>query len=799
MERGDARYSPPHSLRLQRAPSRVRPVAPTPAPDFATSTRCRCGLLRTTAASVGDRRMPQPATVAADMTRMPDPQRPPLASITADTGDAGARALSTQLAAGFAALLGLMLLVVALSAWHLRSIQLAADQVAREEWPRLLALQELATHAQGHGAAMARLLTAPRQQREAIYPSLDAESASMDRLTSNLLQEIRTPEARTLVQALDASRHRYREVFAEVGVWIESGEPAQAAALFAAEGQPALDRLITLAGELAQTQQSAVSAWQGRAAERVSAAETQLVVIALLALAAAAALAWHIGRGVARPMAHLAETARRLAGGDLRARVGAGMARGPREVERVGVALDAMAEALDERNARIEAIAFSDPVTGLPNRAGLLHQAAAAGPNTAILFDLARLAAVNDVMGPAAGDDLLRTLGTRLQASASTHDWRAAHLGAGTFAVMGRTSPEAPERHVERVRLAVLSALSAPVVCADVRIDPQLRCGWSGAVAGAATDMDRTLREAEEALADAKRMRADVRRFERTDPEQRRRQLTLLSSLRQAAREGELQMWLQPKVALAGAGTGTAHCHGFEALVRWRHPQWGMVSPAEFVPFAEAAGMVGVITRCMVGQALRFLGRPAVQALALDVSVNVSTADLLDADFPDWLCARARECGAPLDRLVLEITEGRLMDNAERALPTLHTLREAGLRWSIDDFGTGYSSLAYLQRLPVSELKIDRSFVDHVDTSPKRMALLRSIVQLGQGLGLQITAEGIERKEEWDVMTDAGCELAQGWLFARPMPPQEALAWLAQREPQRRELALAAIAAPLLV
>jgi EAL domain-containing protein (putative c-di-GMP-specific phosphodiesterase class I) len=134
-----------------------------------------------------------------------------------------------------------------------------------------------------------------------------------------------------------------------------------------------------------------------------------------------------------------------------------------------------------------------------------------------------------------------------------------------------------------------------------------------------------------------------------------------------------------------------------------------------------------------------------------------------------------------LAQLTLEITEGRLMEDAERALPRMHALREAGVRWSIDDFGTGYSSLAYLQRLPVSELKIDRSFVDRVDASPTRIALLHSIVQLGHGLGLQVTAEGIERQEEWAELRRAGCDLGQGWLFAKPMPADTALDWLGAR------------------
>ena len=327
--------------------------------------------------------------------------------------------------------------------------------------------------------------------------------------------------------------------------------------------------------------------------------------------------------------------------------------------------------------------------------------------------------------------------------------------------------------------------MTEPVTCADVIIDPQFRCGWSRASTDdAAIDLSRVLREAEEALSEAKRLRVDVRRFARIEPQRRRRQLVLLGSLKQAAASGALQMWLQPKMALSGEGAPA--CHGFEALVRWQHPEWGTVSPAEFVPFAEAAGMVSVITRCMLEQALDFLAQPSVRALDAQVAVNVSTADLLDAGFADWLCQRARCAGAPLDRLTLEITEGRLMDDAERALPRMHALRQAGVRWSIDDFGTGYSSLAYLQRLPVSELKIDRSFVDQVDAAPERLALLGSIVQMGHGLGLQVTAEGIEREEERAALHRLGADLGQGWLFARPMPAAEALAWMTrQRTPGR--------------
>lgn len=692
--------------------------------------------------------------------------------------------LTTQLARGFVALVVMMLVLALLAVAHLRAVHATVNHMASEEWPRMLALHEIATHAQGHGAAMARLLTATRSQRESLYPALDAESAAMNRLTVELLRRTTETEALSLVRELDAARRRYREVFANVGEWIERGELARAGAVFATEGQPTLDRLVGLAGQLAQAQQRTIAAAHQRATARVARAETQLALITLMSLAASAVVASRVGRGVARPMANLGDTARRLAEGDLRARAGAVAHAGPSEVARVGEALDAMAEALLERNARIERIAFTDPTTDLPNRSGVLRQvrqgarAGAPAPDTVLLFDVARLAAVNDVLGPTAGDGLLHTLGCRLQSLAAACGWHVAHLGAGTFAVLWRASPAALDAEVELVRKAAMVSLSAPVARESVHLDVEFRCGWSRVGAGPfdALDLGRTVREAEEALAEAKRQRVVLRRFEPIEPHRRRRQLVLLSSLKQAAATGGLEMWLQPKVAFSGEMI--SKCHGFEALVRWHHSEWGVVAPAEFVPFAEAAGMIGVISRCMIEQALRFLTEHGAAARGLDVSVNVSTADLLDEQFAAWLSDRAQQLGAPLERLILEITETRLMDDAERALPAMNALRAAGVRWSVDDFGTGYSSLAYLQRLPVSELKIDRAFVDHVDVSPQRRALLHSIVQLGHGLGLQVTAEGIERMEEWTELMSTGCDLAQGWLVARPMPLAAALEWL---------------------
>jgi diguanylate cyclase (GGDEF)-like protein len=691
--------------------------------------------------------------------------------------------LSARLALGFGSLLALLTAVVVLAAWHLRAVQSQAERVARDEVPRMLAVQEIVQHAQGHGEAMARLLTSPRSARESIYPALDAESAAIDRLLATLAPQLDDPQAKTLVLALDEARHRYRAVFAEVGTWIEAGDPAGAAKLFANEGEAALRALTTRARALLRHQQAAMEASQVATAQRIELAEVQLAALAALALVAASALAWRIGRSVARPMRELEAAAHRLAAGDYAARADI---RAGREIQRVSRALNDMASAIETRNAEIERIAYQDSLTALPNPARLAQWAAAAGPahRFAIVLDVARLSTVNDVLGHQAGDRLLSDIAQRLQRALTGPQGDAvawlARLPGGVFAVVGEG---AGRDRAEGLWASLMALVAHPASCEGHLVDVRFSGGLALCEPGddAAGELRALLRHAEEALSQAKQQRLAWLWYERVDPQARRRQLGLLGSLQAAAACGELEMWLQPKQRLAGPQADAGD--GFEALVRWRHPQRGYVSPAEFVPFAERAGMVQLITNSMIDQALATLALWKAAGAHCSIAVNVSTADLLDEGFAQRVIAQADAHGAPLAQLRLEITESRLMQDAGRALAVMQALRAAGVQWSIDDFGTGYSSLSYLQRLPVSELKIDRSFVDRADESADRRALLQTIIQMGHGLHMQVTAEGVERVEELALLKQLGCDRAQGYLIARPMPLAAAASWAGLPQP----------------
>jgi EAL domain-containing protein (putative c-di-GMP-specific phosphodiesterase class I)/CheY-like chemotaxis protein len=242
-----------------------------------------------------------------------------------------------------------------------------------------------------------------------------------------------------------------------------------------------------------------------------------------------------------------------------------------------------------------------------------------------------------------------------------------------------------------------------------------------------------------------------------------------------AIRQGQLRNHYQPKVDLA-----TGKVVGLEALVRWQHPRDGLVMPDHFVPMSEQHGLVGALGVEVVREALRDLRRWLDAGHELDLAVNVPLGDVSSLDYPDGLVEQARVAGVPLHHLILEITESRLMDNPQVQLDVLTRLRLKQVKLSIDDFGTGYSSLAQLRDLPFDELKIDRSFVHHASRSPSLRVMLESSIGMARELGLRTVAEGVEEREDWDLLRLAGCDMVQGYFVARPMPGHEVDGWLAE-------------------
>lgn len=241
-----------------------------------------------------------------------------------------------------------------------------------------------------------------------------------------------------------------------------------------------------------------------------------------------------------------------------------------------------------------------------------------------------------------------------------------------------------------------------------------------------------------------------------------------------AIRQGQLRNHYQPKVDLA-----TGKVVGLEALVRWQHPRDGLVMPDHFVPMSEQHGLVGALGVEVVREALRDLRRWLDAGHELDLAVNVPLGDVSSLDYPDILVEQARVAGVPLHHLVLEITESRLMDNPQVQLDVLTRLRLKQVKLSIDDFGTGYSSLAQLRDLPFDEMKIDRSFVHRASRTPSLRVMLESSIGMARELGLRTVAEGVEEREDWDLLRLAGCDMVQGYFVARPMPGHEVDGWLA--------------------
>jgi EAL domain-containing protein (putative c-di-GMP-specific phosphodiesterase class I) len=279
-------------------------------------------------------------------------------------------------------------------------------------------------------------------------------------------------------------------------------------------------------------------------------------------------------------------------------------------------------------------------------------------------------------------------------------------------------------------------------------------------------DVDTLLQRADVAMYLAKRDRTGYEIYAASRDHNTRRRLSLLADLRSALEREELFVVYQPKLDLA-----TNRVTGVEALVRWRHPDLGFVSPAEFIPLAEHTGVIAPLTAYVLEQAIRECRRWRDEDMPLHVAVNISARLLHDDGIVTLVTELLDRYGVRPDELVLEVTESCIMSDPRRAEAVLNQLHQHGIRLSIDDFGTGYSSLSYLARLPVSEVKIDRSFVTGLDRDPQNRSIVRSIIDLARGLDLSVTAEGVEAVVVQDILRDLGCDRAQGFLIGRPMHP----------------------------
>ena len=435
-----------------------------------------------------------------------------------------------------------------------------------------------------------------------------------------------------------------------------------------------------------------------------------------------------------------------------------------------------------EEGERSEYRALHDDLTGLPNRtlffrgvrAAITTAEAARGEIAVLIIDLDHFKEVNDTLGHHSGDVLLQDLARRLRHVLRTTD-TVARLGGDEFAVL--VTDLATSAAAESVAQQLLSTLQSPLELHGLGINLKASIGLALYPLDG-RDVDSLMQRADIAMYRAKGEQRGYRHYAPNEDPYSAGRLAMIEDLRQAIEHDQLVVHYQPKVDLA-----TGRFVGVEALVRWPDPLRGLIPPAEFISLAEHTGLIRGLTRVVLRRALREI-REAPFSNA-SVAVNISVHDLLDPQFPTEIREQLRAAGIAENQLVLEVTEGAIMSDPGHARLVLSELHRTGVQVALDDFGTGYSSLTHLRQLPVSEIKIDRSFVGQMLQEESDAVIVESIIGLAHNLGLRVIAEGVEDQASWRRLADLRCDSAQGYLIS-PGLPIEALAgwherWIAAR------------------
>jgi diguanylate cyclase (GGDEF)-like protein len=431
------------------------------------------------------------------------------------------------------------------------------------------------------------------------------------------------------------------------------------------------------------------------------------------------------------------------------------------------------------RRAReLQRRATTDELTGLANReqfCALLREELAAArsggvPIAVMLIDLDRFKEINDTLGHHYGDAILRDLSSRLAARVG-RSGIAARLGGDEFAVVPAERTHEPER-LGQIAANLIECVQEPITIEQMTLEIGASIGVARAPLDG-EDVHALLRCADVAMYAAKEELSSHRIYEVRLDRHSRRRLTVLSDFRRALDGGELVVHYQPIVDIAESRT----C-GAEGLVRWQHPELGLVQPADLIPIAEQSGLIGLLTRQVLERSIAQCAEWRAAGEDLTVAVNLSVRDLLDRGLPGQIDGLLGVHGLPPAALQLEITESMIVSDPDRALQTVTALRELGLRVAIDDFGTGYASLANVKRLPVDELKIDRSFISELSRDESDQIIVRSTINLGHDLGLTVIAEGVEDQLTLNRLQLLGCDLAQGYHLSRPLSADAFADWI---------------------
>jgi diguanylate cyclase (GGDEF)-like protein len=440
-------------------------------------------------------------------------------------------------------------------------------------------------------------------------------------------------------------------------------------------------------------------------------------------------------------------------------------------------------EELAARQAENEHQALHDALTGLPNRTffhlhlseAILAAEARGGSVAVMLMDLDHFKEINDTLGHHFGDQLLREIGPRLSTVLREQDLMA-RLGGDEF---GLLLPDLPDDGIAiRVAERLLEELQQPMTVEGLALDVSGSIGIA-IYPSQSRNAESLMRRADVAMYAAKEAGGGYELYQEEMDQHNPSRLTLISRVRPALENGEMVVFYQPKVRLSDGRVA-----GAEALIRWNHPEHGLVPPDEFIPLVEKTVLLRPLTQFVLNSVLEQWSIWAARGLKLRLAVNISPRSLLDLQLPEIIQELLDRWGVPPQFLKLELTENFLMADSGRSAGVLDRLAELGVGLSIDDFGTGYSSLSHLKRLKIDEIKVDRSFVSNMHSDANDYMIVRATVELGQNLGLNVVAEGVEDRETFDRLADFGCDEAQGYYISEPLSTADFDRWLSVRGPE---------------
>ena len=496
-----------------------------------------------------------------------------------------------------------------------------------------------------------------------------------------------------------------------------------------------------------------------------------LFVIGGVSLVAFALAAFWLARNITRPLQDLTKVVDRMRAGTYDAQ------RNVQRDDELGVlaeGLHLMQTAVQTRDQSIRRLAYEDALTGLMNRTafgaalGDALREADGAPIGVVVIDLHRFRRINEHLGYSVGDAVLTEIAARIAAVPSVGS-AVARLAADQFAAFTKLNDRAG---LHAWGTTLLLALADPVFVEAQPIDISATLGLALSADGASSQ-DELMRCADLALECARREKRALSIYAEALKPAARDQLSLLGELRHAVEHDELRLYFQPKIEL-----NTGRVAGAEVLLRWQHPIRGLLMPADFIPFAEQTGFIRWLTRWTLDRSMAQAAEWQRAGMALNLAVNISAEDIGDSRFDSRVAMLLSRHQLPPTLLTLELTESGAIEDPARALHMLDAIASLGVSLSIDDFGTGYSSLSHLARMPVHEMKIDRSFIQSLESDPEFATVVRSAIDMGHGLGLKVVAEGIETAAAAGRLREFGCDVAQGYFYAKPMPLESFEIWL---------------------